>query len=165
MTTPAGPPIRLLTHSERKKRRRTIVAAVVIGSSFAITLTFLALSIATRPNANVNLGSGAFRVGFAYNLNKRINRDHYPLLFQDLRNKEIDVFVSHTGKDFLTGWHAIEAHAPDAPRTCQLAWNGTAYRDPCNGAVYPASGTGLRRFQVNVVDGVIYVNFRAVETK
>jgi hypothetical protein len=134
---------------------------VVALSTFAITLTFAALHIATRPNSDVHLGSATFRVGAAQTLARRIKADDYPLLFQDLRNNSIDIFVDHDrGRPFYRAWRAVEAHAPGAPRACTLNWTGSGYSDPCSGKTFPADGKGLRTFQVNVVKGVVYVNFR-----
>ncbi len=155
-----GPPLRLYTHRERVRRRRVRVIAIAVLAGFSVLLTVVALNVATNPNADVQLGSTTFRVGHAATMVRRIRADNYPLLFQDLRNKSIDVFVSHEGTNTQHGWRAIEAHAPGAPRTCQLAWTGSGYTDPCDGTTFPPDGTGLRRFQVNVVDGVVYVNFR-----
>ncbi|HUR77785.1 MAG TPA: hypothetical protein VMZ22_07545 [Acidimicrobiales bacterium] len=115
----------------------------------------------TRPNAEVNLGSPTFNVGGARALARRIRADQYPLLFQDLRDRSIDVFVDHDrGEPFYRGWRAIEAHAPGASRKCQLEWTGNGYTDPCDNATYPASGEGLRRFEATVVKGEVIVNFR-----
>ena len=164
MTAPSGPPVRLLTHSERKRRRRVIGIQVAVVSVFAITLTLVALRVATRPNSEVHLGSTTFKVGNAEAMAKRIKADDYPLLFQDLRDSDIDIFLAHDDRqsDAQKGWRAIEAHAPNRARTCQLKWTGSGYQDPCDGTTYPPTGEGLRRFQVNVVDGVLYVNFRTV---
>jgi hypothetical protein len=140
-----------------------IAALVLAGGAFAIALTVGALRVATQPNADVHLGSETFRVGSAKSLERRIRADKYPLLFQDLRNKSIDVFVDHQrGKPFYEGWRAVEAHGPGAPRTCTLDWNGHGFTDPCDATIYPADGAGLRRFQVKVIKGVLYVNFRKI---
>jgi hypothetical protein len=134
----------------------------VIGS-FAVILTVWALRIATQPGSDVNLGSDTFKVGGSRALERRIRVDELPLLFQDLRGGSIDVFVYHQrGKPFYEGWLAIEAHAPGAPRTCQLTWTGSGYQDPCDGQTYPASGKGLRRFDAQSVDGWVIVDFRKV---
>ena len=160
MTTPGGPPVRLYTRREMRQRRRVRAVIALTLASFSVLLTVVALRIATEPNSEVNLGSDTFRVGSARTLERRIRADQYPLLFQDLRNKSIDIFVDHQkGKPFYESWRAIEAHAPDAPRSCTLDWNGSRYVDPCTGATFPSSGEGLRRFQTYVVKGVVYVNF------
>lgn len=158
--TPSGPPVQLLTRQQRTRRRRVVAAAIVVVSSFAVLLTIAALNVATKPNAEVQLGSSTFKVGRAAPLARRIKADDYPLLFQDLQDKSIDLYLNHVGKTHLTGWRAIEAHAPGVPRSCQLEWTGDEFRDPCDRKVYAADGSGLRRFKVNVVDGVLYVNFR-----
>ncbi len=161
MTAPTGPPVRLFTRRERVARRRAIALLIVAVSAFAILLTVVALRVATKPDSEVNLGSDTFRVGFAKTLERRIRADRYPLLFQDLRDKSIDIFVDHQkDRPFYQGWRAFEAHAPNSPRSCTLAWNGEHYTDPCTGATYPADGIGLRRFEVKVVKGRVFVNFR-----
>jgi hypothetical protein len=133
---------------------------VIIGS-FAIFLTWFTLRSATKPDSNVHLGSDTFRVGAAKSLERRIRADGFPLLFQDLRNKSIDIYVDHQdGKPFYEGWRAFEAHAPGAPRRCQLQFAADEYRDPCDGKTYPATGQGLRRFEANVVKGFVVVDLR-----
>jgi hypothetical protein len=145
------------------RRRRAVALSVVLFGSIAIFLTVLTVKVVTRPNSDVNLGSETFKVGGARLLERRIRADDFPLLFQDLRDKSIDVFVDHQrGKPFDRGWRAIEAHAPGAPRRCQLTWTGSGYRDPCDGATYPASGKGLRRFDAKVVNGFVVVDFKRV---
>ncbi|MEY2418250.1 MAG: hypothetical protein QOG90_930 [Actinomycetota bacterium] len=157
----AGPPVRLLSRAERARRRRAVAVSVVIIGTLAIFLTVLTLRFATRPNRDVHLGSNTFRVGYAKTLEARIRADAFPLLFQDLRNNSIDIYVDHQrGKPFYEGWRAIEAHAPEAPRKCQLEWNGSAFTDPCDGRAYPATGQGLRRFEAKVVKGQVIVDFR-----
>ena len=158
---PSGPPARLLTRGERLRRRRAVALAVVIIGSFAVFLTVLTLRVATQPDADVHLGRDTFRVGSARALERRIRADNFPLLFQDLRNKSIDVYVDHRrGAPFYEGWRAVEAHAPGAPRSCQLKWTGSGYKDPCDGATYPSSGAGLRRYEATVVRGEVIINFR-----
>lgn len=159
--TPSGPPARLLTRTERLRRRRAVALSVLLIGTLAVFLTVLALKVVTNPNADVRLGSDTFSVGEARLLERRIRADRYPLLFQDLRGKSIDVWVDHRrGAPFYEGWRAVEAHAPGAPRSCQLEWTGSGYRDPCNSRSYPSSGEGLRRFEARVVKGIVIINFR-----
>jgi hypothetical protein len=134
---------------------------VLIIGSLAVFLTWFTVRSATRPNSQVHLGSETFRVGGAKSLKQRIEADGFPLLFQDLRNNSIDIYVDHQkGQPFYKGWRAFEAHAPDAPRTCQLKWTSGEYTDPCDGSTYPASGQGLRRFEAKVVKGFVVVDLR-----
>lgn len=158
--SPSGPPVHLLTHAERVRRRRAVALSVVIIGTLAVFLTVLTVHLATRPNSEVHLGSDTFKVGSAKALEQRIRADGFPLLFQDLRNNAIDVYVDHQrGKPFYQGWRAIEAHAPGAARKCQLEWTGEHYKDPCTGTTYPATGQGLRRFEAKVVAGQVVVDF------
>lgn len=157
----AGPPARLLSRNERSRRRRAVALSAVLIGTLAVFLTVFTLHSATRPNTKVHLGSDTFKVGEASALAASIRTDNYPLLFQDLRGGAIDVFVDHDrGKPSWQGWRAIEAHAPNAPRTCQLKWTGNDYRDPCTGATFPRTGEGLRRFAVSVDNGSVIVDFR-----
>lgn len=133
---------------------------LLIGS-FAVFLTVLAVRIAIQPNSEVNLGSDTFRVGPARDLARRIRADNFPLLFQDLGDSGIDIFVDHRrGAPSSKGWRAIEAHAPGARRACQIEWTGSGYEDPCDGATFPSSGAGLRQFHATVVKGFVVVDFR-----
>lgn len=159
---PSGPPVHLYTKAERRRRRRVVAIGVVVLGSFAVLLTVIALNVATKPNSDVQLGSSTFKVGRASALARRIAADDYPLLFQDLQDNSSDIFLTHVSRNHLFGWRAIEAHAPGAPRSCQLEWTGDGFRDPCDNNMFPADGTGLRRFRVNVVKGVVHVNFRQV---
>lgn len=157
---PTGPPVQLLSRADRRRRRRAAAILIAIVSALAIGLFVAALNVATSGNEDVQLGSTTFEVGRASLLAKRIAADDFPLLFQDLQDNSKDIYLVHLGKTHLTGWRAIEAHAPGAARRCQLEWRGDDFRDPCDNTRYPADGTGLRRFQVNVVKGVVFVNFR-----
>lgn len=159
---PSGPPMQLLTRHERRRRRRAAAIGIVLIGSVAVALFAFVLGIATKEGSEAHLGSTTFKVGRASEFAKRIKKDNYPLLFQDLQDNSKDIYVQHLGANHLTRWRAIEAHAPDAPRSCQLQWTGDEFKDPCDGTIYPADGTGLRQFKVNVVDGVLYVNFRQV---
>lgn len=159
--SPSGPPARLLTHAERVRRRRAVALSVVFIGSLAVFLTWFTLHSATKRDSEVHLGSDTFRVGAAKSLTQRIRADGFPLLFQDLRNKSIDIYVDHErGKPFYAGWRAFEAHAPNAPRRCQLKWTGSDFKDPCDGTTYPATGQGLRRFEAKVVKGFVVVDLR-----
>ncbi len=162
-SSPSGPPARLLTRTEKLRRRRAVALSVVLIGSLAVFLTVAAVKVATKPDTDVQLGSDTFRVGSARPLERRIRTDQFPLLFQDLRGKSIDVFVDHQrGRPFYEGWRAIEAHAPGAPRACQLEWNGSGYTDPCDGETYPSTGEGLRRFEAKVVSGAVIIDFRRI---
>ena len=159
--SPSGPPARLLTRAQNARRRRAVALSVVLIGTFAVFLTWFTLQLVTRPNTDVHLGASTFKVGPAKTLERRIRADRYPLLFQDLRDNSIDIYVDHErGKPFYEGWRAIEAHAPGAPRSCQLKWTGKDYKDPCDGKRYSADGQGLRRFAAKSVNGVVVVNFQ-----
>jgi hypothetical protein len=156
-------PMQLPTAASRRRRLRLNVTLIAVGLAVAALFTWVTVRAITRPGAQVTLGDDTFRVGQAAPLARRIARDDYPLLFQDLRDKSIDVFVDHDRAAAPTaGWHAFEAHAPGAPRRCQLRWSATdrSFTDPCDGTRYPADGSGLRAFRVVVSHGVVIVDLR-----
>lgn len=132
----------------------------------AVTFTLLALvtiRAMTKPGARNALGDDTFRVGEASLLARRIAADDFPLLFQDLRGGSFDLFVDHDRqRPASDGWRSFEAHAPGAPRHCQLRYEGDrGFVDPCSNERYPVDGTGLRRFKVIVENGVVIVDLRA----
>ncbi|MGQ0616801.1 MAG: hypothetical protein ACT4PW_07390 [Acidimicrobiia bacterium] len=76
-----------------------------------------------------------------------IERDRYPLLFQDPAVFTRPIWVQHLGSDPLRGWLAFDA----AVEGCALAWEPDAqeFRD-CAGRAYPPDGEGLRAYPVRV---------------
>ena len=159
MTAPPALP----TAASRRRRRRVNLTLVAIGLVVASLFTLITIKAITKPGAEVQLGDEAFRVGEAGVLARRIAADDYPLLFQDLRDRSIDLFVDHDrARPATEGWRAFEAHAPGAPRHCQLQWRSRArlFADPCSGTTYPSDGAGLRAFRVDVRDGIVTVDLR-----
>lgn len=157
-------PMQLPTAESRRRRRRINLTLIAIGVVLAAVFTLLTVRAVTRPGAQVTLGDDTFRVGEAGPLARRIAADDYPLLFQDLRDKSIDLYVHHErGAEPTSGWHAFEAHAPGAPRHCQLRWDSRTrvFLDPCNDRRYSLDGAGLRSFRVTVRNGIVTVDLRA----
>jgi hypothetical protein len=121
----------------------TALAGVLVG-----VLVFVGvLSLVGSGKAKSHLGQDRFVVGKASAL-QRVVAKQGPLLFADLAGGSRDIYVQYLDKE----WHAFEAHAPGAPRRCQLQWQkATAdFRDPCTPATYPADGQGLRSYLVAV---------------
>lgn len=142
-------------------RRLAVIAGMAVGTAAAVM--FLAVRLASSPEVTTNLGDEEFEVGSARQLAAAIARDDFPLLFQDLRDKELDIYVHHLGDDPVEGWVAFEARAPGQPRRCQLAWMpaGDRFRDPCSMRTFAASGQGLRQFAVRVESGTVVVDLRS----
>lgn len=148
----------------RKQRKRGALVAAVVGVVIAVAIVGLTFVLATNSDdPNVNLGDDVFVVGRAEPLLAPIERDG-PLLFQDLVDRDRDLFVQHLGDDPDTGWLAFEATAPDRERRCQLRWNRTGrhFVDPCDGTQWPADGEGLVHYAATVgEDGRLRVDLRA----
>lgn len=158
-------PPRLPTAADRRRRRRVAIAVVVVGAVTSTLLALVTIRAMTKPGAQNALGDDTFRVGEAALLARRVAADDYPLLFQDLRSGSFDLFVDHDRRRAPSvGWRAFEAHAPGAPRHCQLRYEGgRGFVDPCTSVRYPLEGTGLRSFRVVVEKGVVVVDLRTAD--
>jgi hypothetical protein len=129
----------------------TALAGVGVG-----VLLFLIVLNAAGPKSAEQSADATFEVGSAERLAKTV-ADTGPLLFQDLLNRDRDIYVQHLGGD---DWRTFEAHAPGAPRRCVLEWRPATrdFRDPCDGRTYPADGTGLTRYATKVEKGALIVD-------
>lgn len=143
----------------QRRRRLAVIAGMTLGG--AVALVILVVRLAASPDVTANLGSDTFEVGRADNLARAIERDRFPLLFQDLRNGDLDIYVHHTGTNIDEGWVAVEARTDS--RRCRVEWVAARqrFRDECSGRTYPPDGAGLRRFAVDVEDGFVTVDLRA----
>lgn len=105
------------------------------------------------------LGDDQFVVGRARRLANTVER-RGPLLFQDLLGGDRDIYVQHLPG---LGWRAFEAHAPGAPRRCQLRWRPGSgdFVDPCDNRVYPGDGSGLDGYRTSVKKGKLNVDLRS----
>jgi hypothetical protein len=132
-------------------RRQGVVVTAGLLLLAAVLLFVLVLRLSSKPGAKTSLSTSTFRVGRADNLAKPIAKDG-PLLFQDLLNKQRDVFLQHLGPDAKTGWSAFLAHPENESRRCQIVWRKAThdFRDPCSQHVYPADGSGLPHYTVTV---------------
>jgi hypothetical protein len=141
-------------------KRGTALVITAIAGVLAGVLLFVGVAALTGSGkAKSHLGADRFVVGRAGTLANTVDRLG-PLLFQDLVGGERDIYIQH----FDGQWHAFAAHAPGAPRRCQLKWRrGTKdFVDRCSQATFPADGTGLTRYQT-IVDakGKLVVDLKA----
>jgi hypothetical protein len=139
------------------------VGVALAGVAAGVAIFALALGLAGSGKVEVRLGDDEFVLGRADRLAGQVEQDG-PLLFQDLLGRPRDIYVQHLGD---RRWVAFEAHAPRSPRRCQLRWDGGKhqFRDPCDGAVYPADGAGLTRYPVRIdEDSRLVVNLRQAQT-
>ena len=151
----------------RRDKTRLAVSASITGVIVAALLGWFVLDFAAENPDRVNLGDDTFVVGDAERLADRIREDGAPFLFKDplTSNPGREVYVQHSGTDHEKGWVAIEAYGPESPRQlrCILQWDAehAVFDDPCGRDSYPADGTGLRRYPVEVNgDGDVEVNLR-----
>jgi hypothetical protein len=102
-----------------------------------------------RPaDAEFNMGSASARA-------EAIERDRTPLLFQDPADFDQPIWVNHLGGAAEEGWVAFAA----AIGSCSVEWDVDAQEFvDCDGATYPADGTGLPQFDVRVDDGEVVVD-------
>ena len=129
-------------------RRGTAVVITGVAGVLAGVLVFVGVVALTGSGkAKSRLGDDVFVVGRARTLAGTV--DHAgPLLFQDLVGGAQDIYVQHIDGQ----WHAFAAHAPGAPRRCQLRWQRTTrnFVDRCSHAVYDAQGDGLTQYKIDV---------------
>jgi hypothetical protein len=142
-------------------RRNTAVVITAIAGVLAGVLLFIGVaSLTGSGKAKSRLGDDRFVVGRARTLAHTVDRVG-PLLFQDLVGGAQDIYVQHVDGQ----WHAFAAHAPGAPRRCQLKWRQATkdFVDPCSQQTYTADGANLRQYQT-IVDakGKLVVDLNAV---
>ncbi len=137
------------------KRGTGIVVTTALVAVSAVLLVVLVLQLSSSGSVKSQLGDETFAVGDAERLTNRT-----PLLFQDLRGNDLDVWVHHTGGDPATGWVAFLAHTPDS-RRCAVEWKPkTQTFVDCRKKTYPPDGGDLPRYPASVDDkGRVVVNF------
>jgi hypothetical protein len=106
------------------------------------------------PNGNVqvNLGQDVFNMGPAKQRAEEV-AERGPLLFPGLiAADEGYIVVNHSGTEPLAGWKAFAAVPPGSGIECAVQWQAGAqqFKDPCTGTVYPADGTGLTAYRVEL---------------
>jgi len=135
---------------------RSIVIGV-IGLVIAVLLVIAIIRLATgRDNpASSGSGGGRFNVGNAAQLARNVANDG-PFLMPDVsgNGQNRPIYISHTGDDVESGWHAFEARPPDAPEDCFVQWDrkDRELRADCDGTLFPVDGDGLRQYPIEVTD-------------
>ena len=141
------------------KRGTALVITAIAGVLAGVLLFIGVASLTGSGKAKSHLGDDRFVVGRARTLAHTVDRVG-PLLFQDLVGGAQDIYVQHVDGQ----WHAFAAHAPGAPRRCQLKWQRATkdFVDPCSQQTYTADGNGLRQYQT-IVDakGKLIIDLRA----
>lgn len=140
------------------------VAGVVLGLILVLVLFIFAIpSLTESGKVEVKLGSDTYDAGSAASLSRSIDSAG-PLLLPDVSGGARDVYLQHLGDDDATGWYAFDARLPGRSRDCSLGWQADSdeFRDPCDGTIVPADGSGLLSYRVTVSEsGRVVVDFSA----
>ncbi len=142
------------------------IAMVLVGLAIIIGgVAFFLNAVASRGDVQVRLGDDYFDAGDAVDIADEIG-DNGPILFSDVAGGARDLYVNHLAADPEQGWVSFEARRPGDPRDCFVSWNATAahFDYSCDDAVtYPADGTGLNQYPVQITDGHIIVDINAAK--
>lgn len=140
-----------------KRSSRSVVlavAGVTLGIVLVLVLFVVAIpSLTESGTVEVKLGSDTYDAGSASSRARNI-AEGGPLLFSDVSSGRRDIFLQHIGDDDTTGWLAFDARRPGQGRDCTLLWQAASndFRDPCDGTIVPADGTGLIDYPVTITD-------------
>jgi len=156
--------------SQRRTSRSVVlaIAGVAIGIVLVLGLFVVAIpSLTESGTVEVKLGSDTYDAGSATSRSKNI-ADGGPLLFSDVSSGKRDIYLQHIGDDVSTGWFAFDARRAGQARDCTLSWQPSEsnFRDPCDGTVVPADGTGLLSYPVTITDkGKVVVDLRGEDAE
>ncbi len=140
---------------------RTFVAVGIAGAGIALGLV-LGVLLLTRSGSEieVRLGDRDFRNLEVDRISAEI-ADRGPVLFGDVADGNRDIIVQHLGDDPESGWLAFEARRAGQSRDCYFQWNRNEahFVNTCDpDDVVDARGTGLRQFDLAVVDGEVRID-------
>ena len=144
--------------------RPNLRSVIVVGLAGVVVALGLvgAVLLLTRGGTEVEirLGDRDFRDMETGRISAEI-ADRGPILFPDVAGGDRDIILQHLGDDPETGWLAFEARRPGQSRQCTFAWRPeqAVFVNPCDrDDTVDATGTGLRHFDVAVVDGDVRVD-------
>jgi hypothetical protein len=141
----------------RNRTSRSVVlaiAGIALGIILVLVLFVVAIpSLTESGKVEVKLGSDTYDAGRAESRASNIT-DGGPLLFSDVSSGKRDIFLQHLGDDSSTGWYAFDARRLGQGRNCTLVWQSATedFRDPCDGTIVAAEGTGLLTYPVTITD-------------
>jgi len=130
------------------------IAGIVVGVILVLVLFVVAIpSLTESGKVEVRLGSDTYDAGTAADRARNIAQDG-PLLFSDVSSGNRDIWLQHLGDDVDAGWSAFDARLAGKGRECTLVWRSASqdFRDPCDGTIVPADGSGLLSYEVTVTD-------------
>ena len=144
--------------------RPSLRAAVAVGLAGVVVALGLvgAVLLLTRTGTDVEirLGDRDFRDMEIGRISAEIE-DRGPILFGDVADRSLDIILQHMGEDPETGWFAFEARRAGQSRDCFFRWRPeqSDFENTCDpDDIVDAAGTGLRHFEVAVVDGDVRVD-------
>ena len=139
-------------------------AAVMVGLAGVVVALGLvgAVLLLTRTGTDVEirLGDRDFRDMEIGRISIEID-DRGPILFGDVADGSLDIILQHIGDDPETGWFAFEARRAGQSRDCFFRWRPEQadFVNTCDpDDIVDATGTGVRQFEVAVVDGDVRVD-------
>ena len=140
---------------------RSVIMVGLAGVAVALGLAGAVLLL-TRGGTDVEirLGDRDFRDMETGRISAEI-ADRGPILFGDVADGSLDIVLQHLGDDPETGWLAFEARRAGQSRDCFFEWRAehTDFVNTCDpDDTVDAAGTGLRHFDVAVVDGDVRVD-------
>ncbi len=145
-------------------------SALVVGLAGVVVAVALVVGVLwlTRPGRDVEfrLGDPDFRDMRADRISNEI-ADRGPVLFGDVAGGDLDIYLQHVTDDPNSGWLAFEARRVGQSRDCFFEWKSEAdlFTNSCDPEdTVDACGTGLRHFQVAVVDGDIRVDLNKLRS-
>ena len=144
--------------------RPSLRAAVVVGLAGVVVALGLvgAVLLLTRTGTDVEIriGDSDFRDMETGRISAEI-ADRGPILFGDVADGSLDIILQHLGDDQEAGWLAFEARRPGQSRDCFFQWQPQQadFVNTCDpDDIVDSAGTGLRHFEVAVVDGDVRVD-------
>jgi hypothetical protein len=142
------------------------VLVAAIGVVVALAAAWGISVMATSGDVQLDFGGQIFDAGQVDRLAERIETDRAPILYGSLTTGGRPVFVQHLGTDPQEGWLALGAFDPAEP-SCLVDWSieDQVFVNQCDESVtYPPEGTGLRRYETVVRDGVLRVDVAGFTT-
>ena len=140
---------------------RSVIVVGLAGVAVALGLVLVVLLLSrSGADVEIRLGDRDFRDMETGRISAEI-ADRGPILFGDVADGELDIILQHLGDDPETGWLAFEARRPGQSRDCFFAWRAEQadFVNTCDPAdIVDTAGTGLRHFDVAVVDGEVRVD-------
>ena len=144
--------------------RPSLRSAVVVGLAGVVVALGLALAVLlltrTGTDVEIRLGDRDFRDMQTGRISAEI-ADRGPILFPDVADGSLDIILQHVGDDPDAGWLAFEARRAGQIRDCFFRWQPASalFVNSCDpDDTVDAEGTGLRHFDVAVVDGDVRVD-------